>query len=99
MMRNAFDEVENEEEKLYFVAAAYNAGRGHIFDAQRLCAKFEDDFTKWNDVAKYLKLKSHHKFATDSVVKSGYFPGTHTVKYVQQVMERYTAYKAAFPSK
>jgi membrane-bound lytic murein transglycosylase F len=99
MLRNSFDDIENEEEKLYFVAAAFNAGRGHIFDAQRLCAKFEGDFMRWSDVSKYLKLKSHHQFATDSVVKSGYYPGTHAVKYSQQVMERYYAYKAAFPSK
>jgi membrane-bound lytic murein transglycosylase F len=97
LIRNSFEEVEDENEKLYFVAAAYNAGRGHIFDAQRLCAKYEGDFMRWNDVSKYLKLKSHHQFAKDSVVKSGYFPGTHTVKYAQQVMERYSAYKAAYP--
>jgi len=97
MLRNSFEEVEDQVEKLYFVAAAFNAGRGHIFDAQRLCAKYEGDFLKWNEVAKYLKLKSHRQFAKDPVVKSGYFPGTYTVKYVQQVMERYSAYKAAYP--
>jgi len=96
-IRKSFDDIEDEEQKLYFIAAAYNAGRGHIFDAQRLCAKFEDDFNDWKDVAKYLKLKSQYEFATDSVVKSGYLPGTYTVKYAQQVMERYYAYKAAYP--
>ena len=96
-LRKAFDEIKDENEKLYFVAAAYNAGRGHVFDAQRLCAKFEGDFTNWQEVSKYLILKSQQKYATDSVVKSGYFPGSHTVKYAQQVMERYSAYKAAYP--
>ena len=97
LLRKSFDDVEDDEEKLYFMAAAYNAGRGHIFDAQRLCAKFNDDFTKWTHVAKYLKLKSQREFATDSVVKSGYFPGLHAVRYAQQVMERYSGYKAAYP--
>jgi len=96
-VRNSFDDIDDEEEKLYFIAAAYNAGRGHLFDAQRLCAKYGEDFTNWNNVSKYLKLKSQSEFATDSVVKSGYFPGTHAVKYAQQVMERYAAYKAAYP--
>ncbi|MCL2247570.1 MAG: transglycosylase SLT domain-containing protein, partial [Lentimicrobiaceae bacterium] len=41
---NSFEEVENENEKLYFVAAAYNAGRGHLFDAQRLCTKYGENF-------------------------------------------------------
>ena len=97
LLRNSFDEVEDEEEKLYFVAAAYNAGRGHLFDAQRLCAKYQGDFMRWNDVSKYLKLKSHREFAKDSVVKSGYYPGGHAVRYAQQVMERYAAYRAAYP--
>ena len=96
-LRNAFDDIKDEEEKLYFVAAAYNAGSGHIFDAQRLCAKKNEDYKKWKNVAKYLKLKTHHEIVADAVVKSGYFPGSHTVKYVQQVMSRYYVYKAAYP--
>jgi len=96
-LRKAFDEIENEEEKLYFVAAAYNAGRGHIFDAQRLCAKYEEDYKKWKDVSKYLKLKSQREYATDPLVKSGYFPGAQAVRYAQHVMERYNGYKAAYP--
>lgn len=96
-IRNAFDDIDDEYEKLYFIAAAYNAGHGHIFDARRLCTKYECDFKKWNDVAKYLKLKSQYEYATDSLVKSGYYPGAYAVKYTQQVMNRYEAYKAAYP--
>jgi len=95
-MTKSFEEVDDEYEKLFFVAAAYNAGRGHIFDAQRLCAKYEGDYTDWKEVSKYLILKSKQEYATDPVVKSGYFPGAFTVKYTQQVMERYVAYKAAY---
>jgi membrane-bound lytic murein transglycosylase F len=96
-LRKSFTEITDEEEKLYFVAAAYNAGRGHIFDAQRLCAKNKEDFKKWENVSKYLKLKSNREIIADSAVKSGYFPGSHTVKYVHQVMERYFVYKVAYP--
>jgi len=92
-IRKSFDDIEDEEEKLHFVAASYNAGRGHIFDAQRLCTKYGGDYKNWNDVSKYLKMKSKREIVADSLVKSGYFPGSHTVKYVQQVMERYAAYK------
>jgi len=95
-INRSFDDIEDEDERLYFIAAAYNAGRGHLFDAQRLCAKYGEDFKKWSHVSKYLKLKSQQQYATDSVVYSGYFPGAHTVKYTQQVMERYAAYKAAY---
>jgi membrane-bound lytic murein transglycosylase F len=96
-LRKAFEDVSCEVEKLYFVAAAYNAGRGHIFDARRLCAKYEEDYKKWKDVSKYLKLKSQREYATDPLVKSGYFPGAQAVRYTQHVMERYYGYKAAYP--
>jgi len=96
-IRKYFSDINDEDEKLYFIAAAYNAGRGHIFDAQRLCAKNDEDFNKWANVAKYLKLKTHKDIIADPVVKSGYFPGSHTVKYTQQVMERFFIYKAVYP--
>ena len=96
-VRISFDDIEDEEEKLHFVAASYNAGRGHIFDAQRLCAKHGEDFHIWKNVSKYLKMKSQREVVADTLVKSGYFPGAHTVKYTQQVMERYAAYKIAYP--
>ena len=96
-IRKYFDDIEDEKEKLYFIAASYNAGRGHIFDAQRLCIKYGIDHQKWENVSKYLKLKSQREFATDSVVKFGYFPGSHTVKYTQHVMNRYFVYKVAYP--
>lgn len=95
-IRKSFSEIEDEYEKMNFVAASYNAGRGHIFDAQKLCAKYGKDYTNWKDVAEYLKLKSQREYATDSVVRSGYFPGSHTVKYTQQVMERYDAYRVMY---
>ena len=96
-IRKSFEDIDNKEEQLYFVAAAYNAGRGHIFDAQRLCAKAGKDFKIWQNISPFLKLKSHRDIVLDEVVKSGYYPGSHTVKYVQQVMNRYQAYKAAYP--
>ena len=96
-LRKSFTEIEDEDEKLFFVAAAYNAGRGHIFDAQRLCAKKGEDFTQWENVSKYLKLKTRKEIIADSAVKSGYFPGSHTVKYAQQVMERFFVYKEVYP--
>jgi membrane-bound lytic murein transglycosylase F len=45
-------------------------------------------------VSKYLILKSKKRFFEDEVVKNGYFPGNHTVKYVEEVWTRYIAYKA-----
>lgn len=76
----------------FFVAGSYNSGPGHILDAQALCKKHGGDHTHWPEVANYLALKSHKDYYTDPVVKCGYYPGKHTVRYVSEVMSRYHGY-------
>ena len=75
------------------VAGAYNAGSGHIQDARELCKKYNEDYNQWNNVAKYLMFLSQNDYYKDPVVRCGYYPGEHTVKYVEAVMKRYEEYK------
>lgn len=75
-----------------FVAASYNSGPGHILDAIALCNKYGEDASRWDNTAKYLALKSHKEYYNDPVVKCGYYPGKHTIHYVQEVMNRYNGY-------
>jgi membrane-bound lytic murein transglycosylase F len=82
-----------EKELLHVVAGAYNAGSGHIQDAFELCRKYGEDYTCWNNVAKYLISLSQSKYANDSIVRCGYYPGVHTVRYVRDIMARYEGYK------
>jgi membrane-bound lytic murein transglycosylase F len=96
-IRKSFEDIDDEDERLYFIAASYNAGRGHIFDAQRLSIKNRLDHNKWENASKYLALKSQSEFATDSVVLWGYFPGAHTVRYANQVMDRFRVYRLSYP--
>lgn len=91
-LRKMFSEIDNEIELMKFIAAAYNSGPGHIHDAQRLCKKYGTDHTQWDHVAYYLALKNKGQYANDAVVKCGYYPGKHTIKYVDQVMQRYEGY-------
>lgn len=86
--------VENEDDMLHFICAAYNAGAGHIQDAQRLCEKYGEDKYVWANVAKYLELKSESQYYNDPVVKLGYYPGRHSVRYAERVITRYNGYKA-----
>lgn len=79
-------------EVYFFVAAAYNSGPGHILDAINLCKKYEGDSKHWESVSQYLLLKSHREYYSDPVVKCGYYPGKHTVHYVQEVMNRYNGF-------
>ena len=87
-----FDGKVDTAEIYNFVAASYNSGPGHILDAMALCKKYGKDATRWEKVAEYLALKSHKEYYNDPVVKCGYYPGKHTIRYVQEVMNRYKGY-------
>ncbi len=81
-------------ERIKFVLASYNIGLGHIQDAQNLSKKYGADPFVWNDnVEYYLLKKSKPKYYNDEVVKNGYSRGKETVKYVQEIFERYEHYK------
>lgn len=92
-LKKRYQNIPDDNDRLYFICAAYNAGSGHIQDAQRLCEKYGEDKTIWNNVAKYLELKSESQYYNDPVVKLGYYPGRHTVKYAERVIARYNGYK------
>ena len=94
-----FLDIEDENERMFFVAAAYNAGSGHIHDARSLCRKYGGDADVWMDVEPYLALKSDKKFYTDPVVRNGYFPGKHTIRYTHSVMDRYHGYRVSVPGR
>lgn len=89
---NIFKDKVDTADLYYFVAGAYNSGPGHILDAIALCEKHGDDATKWSKVSEYLIKKSHKEYYRDDVVKCGYYPGKHTVNYVDQVMTRYNGF-------
>lgn len=97
LIAKSFQNITNKIEQYHFIAASYNAGRGHVLDAQRLCEKYLENSTQWDFVSKYLILKSKSEYANDPVVKSGFFPGKHAVKYANEVVERYEAYLLMYP--
>lgn len=92
-----FKNVEDDLERMYFVAASYNAGAGHIIDARALCRKYGGNPDIWLDVEPYLIKKSDRRYYSDPVVKCGYYPGKHTVYYTHAVMNRYNAYRMSYP--
>ncbi|MBW3534412.1 MAG: transglycosylase SLT domain-containing protein [Gemmatimonadetes bacterium] len=86
-------EVADPDERLRFVLASYNAGRGHVLDAQRLAAKHGDDPMRWDDVAYWLLQKSKRKYYNDPVVRYGYCRGLEPVTYVALILERFEHYR------
>lgn len=93
--RQGFSEITDPQEKIKFTLASYNAGIGHVYDAQRLAEKYGKNPNVWEDnVAEYIRLKSDPEYYNDPVCKHGYLRGSETFNYVREVMERYNYYKS-----
>lgn len=92
--RQGFSKIEDLDEKIKFTLAAYNAGIGHIYDAQHLAEKYGKDPYRWDDnVAEFVRLKSDPKYYNDPVCKHGYLRGSETFNYVNEVINRYHLYQ------
>ena len=80
------NKVDDPEERMKFVVAAYNSGLGHIYDAMALAEKNGMDPQKWTgNVSIAALMKSRPEYYTDPVVKNGYFRGRETVDFVDHV--------------
>ncbi len=92
--RNGFPNITDSTQLVKFTLAAYNAGIGHIYDAQRLAEKYGKDPHIWDDhVAEFILLKREPEYYNDPVVKHGYLRGTETYNYVREILGRYEYYQ------
>jgi membrane-bound lytic murein transglycosylase F len=90
-----FRDIADKEERNKFILASYNAGSGHVKDAQKLAEKRGLNPRKWEDnVGKMLINLGKHEFYSDPVVKSGALRGTRTYNYVKAVIARYENFKS-----
>lgn len=93
-LNRSFRTIENEDERIKFILASYNAGSGHIYDAQALAKKHGKDPYLWKDnVEEFIKLKSLPEYYNDPVCKQGYFRGKETLNYVRHVIDRWRHYQ------
>ncbi len=94
-LQKTFARVPDEEERLKFVLAAYNAGAGHVIDAMNLSEKYGKERYVWEgNVAEYILLKSNPEYYNDSVCRFGYLRGRETYGYVSHVLLHYEEYKS-----
>ena len=78
-------------EKIYFALAAYNAGFGHVKDAQRLAKRMNLRSDKWfNHVEKAMLLLQKPEYYKKS--RFGYCRGSEPVNYVREIQQRYLSY-------
>jgi membrane-bound lytic murein transglycosylase F len=98
-LHTIFDpKIADEQERIFFILAAYNAGPGHVLDAMRLAEKNGLDPQVWEgNVEPWLLKKSLPEYYNDEVVKSGKFRGVESVKFVAEIIDRYSHYRNVVP--
>lgn len=86
--------VSDSAQRVKFVLAAYNAGLGHVYDAQRLAEKYGKESDVWNDNVDFFILnKSKSQYYNDTCCRNGYLRGDQTYRFVEEVIKRYHHYK------
>ena len=89
----SFRKIENKDERIKFILAAYNSGPAHILDAMALANKYGKNPHVWfNQVEFFLLKKNDPEFYNDPVVKYGYFGGKETARYVHNTLDTYEKY-------
>jgi membrane-bound lytic murein transglycosylase F len=75
-----------------FVLAAYNAGPGHLADAQTLADRTGFDRNRWDGgIKETLPLLEEERYYPS--VPQGYAQGRSVVRYVERVMDRFWHYQ------
>lgn len=91
------NKIVDSAERVKFVLAAYNAGLGHVYDAQRLAEKYGKEPDVWDDNVDYFILnKSKAQYYNDTCCRAGYLRGTETFRFVEEVLDRYEEYRMIY---
>ncbi|MBL7981006.1 MAG: transglycosylase SLT domain-containing protein [Flavobacteriales bacterium] len=87
--------VPDREQRLRFVLASYNAGPGHIIDAQRLAEQLGLDPERWeHNVERTILLKAMPAYYMRPEMRNGYCKGSQVFHYVRDVVGMYVQLKA-----
>ena len=85
-----FDEI-GTDERIWFALASYNAGYGHVWDAQKLASQLGLDPKKWFDnTEEAMLLLAHRRYARRA--RYGYCRGSEPVQYVRNIRSYYLTY-------
>lgn len=82
--------VPDREQRLRFVLASYNAGLGHIIDAQRLAEHLGLDPERWeHHVERAVLLLAKPRYYMRPEMKNGFCKGSQVFHYVRDVVALY----------
>ena len=90
-VHNRFPDSLEEDERLWFTLASYNAGLGHVLDARHLAEELKLDPNQWfgNVETAMLKLSEPRYFEK---ARYGFVRGAEPVAYVRNISKLYKAY-------
>lgn len=91
-LQKQYRDVAAPAERVKFVLASYNAGPGHVNDAQALARKHGRNAHSWDDVSYFIRNLSSPQYYRDPVVRHGYMIGQETFNYVLSIMDRWAQY-------
>ena len=87
--------VPDKEQRLKFVLASYNAGPGHVQDAQRLAGALGLDPHRWDgSVERALLLLAKPRWFVRPEVKHGYCRAHETFWYVRDVVAAFGQFRS-----
>jgi membrane-bound lytic murein transglycosylase F len=90
-LRDRFDDGLPVSTRLWLTLASYNAGHGHVRDAQRLAEQKGWDSSRWFDhTEKAMLLLARKEYANKA--RFGYVDGEEPVRYVREIRDRFEAY-------
>lgn len=95
-IRDRFEPGISLENRLWFSLAAYNAGIGHLYDAQRLASELGLDPDIWFDNVEVAMLKLSEPRYFEKA-RYGYVRGAEPVHYVRNISKLYQAYTEIAP--
>ena len=88
--------INDNEERINFVLASYNAGFGHILDAMRLAHKHgKDRYTWYENVDSFLMYKSRPEYFNDSLCRNGEFKDwKQTFSFINKVRKNWKRFSS-----
>jgi membrane-bound lytic murein transglycosylase F len=87
MLRDRFDDITDDRERLLFALASYNVGYGHVRDAQEIARNKGMDPNTWESLKTVLPLLRRSEYYLHT--RYGYARGTEPVRYLSHVLTYY----------
>jgi membrane-bound lytic murein transglycosylase F len=83
-------------EQIRFTLATYHAGIGHVTDARRMAMDLELDPNRWEgSLTETLPRLAQRRWYSQT--RHGYYRGHETVRYVEEILNRYRMYRRLVP--